>query len=140
MPTERLKCNTCDALILPSTFDKCGGLCMQCFMKENDGYRPAELNSLRERCLYSYFERWNQFKEKSLPSVESNDTINKLCHYIPVIHASVSGFLRVGEGRFDGSANIELLIELKCISDGKLKEYVSELEAFYQELIDVTKT
>jgi len=62
MELEKVECNECDTLILPKTYDKCGGLCMPCYMKNNEGNRPREMmseeikNPLQEKLdgFYSY--------------------------------------------------------------------------------------
>ncbi|OUR86901.1 hypothetical protein A9Q81_27625 [Gammaproteobacteria bacterium 42_54_T18] len=75
-----------------------------------------------------------------MPSKKDGETIIKLSHYLPVIQASISGFLRFGEGSFDGQKNIEWLNQLMSCSEGSLNLYIQELEAFNQELVDATKT
>jgi len=47
-PAEKVNCEKCDAKILQTTYDKCGGLCMRCYQNEhggatrtNESLRPA---------------------------------------------------------------------------------------------------
>ncbi len=138
-PSERTICGVCGAVALQSTFAECGGLCMQCFMKRNYGYRPSELASLRARGLEHYFERWRRFENKRIPFSWFHAPDPKTTHYVPLIQASISGYLRFGEGNFDAGPNIKFLVELKLSSKGKLNAYILELEELVQDLTDLTK-
>ena len=141
MQENKVNCGKCDVLILRSTFDKTCGFCMPCFMELNNGLRPAELSTLKERGLFEYFNRWNSFVKKGVPKIKRNrNIIDKLNHYLPVINASISGYLRFGKGIFDGNKNSEFLAELKVSSEGALLEFLAELERFNNELINATKT
>ncbi len=114
---------------------------MPCFMELNDGLRPAELRSLKGRGLFEYFNRWNTFVKKGVPKIKRNrNIIDKLSHYLPVINASISGYLRFGKGIFDGHKNSEFLVELKESSEGELLEFLAELERFNNELVNASKT
>lgn len=138
---NKVNCSKCDVLFLKSTSDKTGGFCMPCFMELNDGLRPAELSSLKERGLFEYFNRWNTFVKKSVPSVKRNrGIIDKLNHYLPIINASISGYLRFGEGCFEGEKNSIYLTELKACSEGELFVFLTEVEKFNSELANATKT
>ncbi|HEY6020947.1 MAG TPA: hypothetical protein VIY48_13910 [Candidatus Paceibacterota bacterium] len=108
-------------------------------MKRNHGYRPSELASLRARELESYFDRWQRFQNKRVPSSWFHAPDPKVTHYVPLIQAAISGYLRFGEGSFDAGANMRFLDELKATRGAKLKAYVLELEAFVQELMILTK-
>jgi hypothetical protein len=141
MPENKANCSKCDVLFLKSTYDKTGGFCMPCFMELNDGLRPAELNSIKERGLFDYFNRWNAFEKKGVPRIKKNrKMIDKLNHYLPIINASISGYLRFGKGNFEGHKNSEFLVELKVSSEGELLEFLTELERFNSELENSTKT
>ncbi|WP_152614523.1 hypothetical protein [Pseudoalteromonas luteoviolacea] len=140
MQEKKVNCGKCDVLILRATFDKTGGFCMPCFMELNNGLRPTELDALKEKGLFEYFNRWNIFVKNGVPKIKRNlSVIDKLNHYLPVINASISGYLRFGKGSFDGHKNSELLVELKVSSEGELLEFLSEVERFNNELMNVTK-
>ena len=109
-------------------------------MELNDGLRPAELSSLKERGLFEYFNSWNTFVKKGVPKIKRNrNIIDKLNHYLPVINASISGYLRFGKGTFDGHKNSEFLVELKEFSEGDLLEFLVDLERFNNELVNASK-
>jgi hypothetical protein len=137
---NKVNCGKCDVLILRSTLDKTVGFCMPCFMELNDGLRPVELNALKEKGLFELFNRWNSFVKKGVPKIKRNrNIIDKLNHYLPVINASISGYLRFGKGSFDGYKNSELLAELKKSCEGELHEFLAELERFNNELASTIK-
>jgi len=137
---NKVNCGKCDAFILRSTLDKTCGFCMPCFMRLNDGLRPAELSTLKARGLFEYFNSWNSFVKKGVPKINRNrNIIDKLNHYLPVINASISGYLRFGKGIFDGHKNSEFLVELKASSEGELLEFLVEIEKFNNELVEISK-
>lgn len=141
MPENKLNCSRCAALILESTSAKSDGFCLRCFMELNNGLRPNELNSIKERGLLEFFNRWNSFVKKGVPKIKENRKIlAKLSHYLPLINASISGYLRLGKGRFDGEQNSKFLLELKASSEGELFTFLTEVERFNSELINVTET
>lgn len=141
VPENKVNCVKCDSLLLESTACTSGGLCMPCFMELNDGLRPAELKSLRGRGLLEFFNRWNSFVKKGVPKVKRNrKNLDKLNHYLPVINASVSGYLRFGKGCFNGEQNLKFLAELKEESEGELLVFLTETESLNGELINATKT
>lgn len=141
MSEKKVNCFKCDSLLLESTASTSGGLCMPCFMELNDGLRPAEFNSLKRRGLLEFFYRWNSFVKKGVPKVKRNcKNLDKLNHYLPVINTSVSGYLRLGKGCFNGEQNIKFLAELKEGSEGELLVFLTQVESFNNELINATKT
>ncbi len=141
MPENKVNCSKCDSQFLESTSSASGGLCMPCFMGLNDGLRPTELNSLKDRGLLEFFDRWNAFVKKGVPKVKRNrKNLDKLSHYLPVINASVSGYLRFGKGHFNGEQNLNFLAELKEGSEGELLVFLTEAESLNSELINATKT
>ena len=114
---------------------------MPCFMELNDGLRPAELSFLKERGLFEYFIKWNAFVKKGVPRIKSNrGIIDKLNHYLLIINASISGYLRFGKGSFGGEKNANYLEELKSRSEGELLVFLAEVEKFNSELANATKT
>ena len=47
----KVKCQKCGCMILEATAFKCGGICMPCFMKENQGHRPDEIKPKKNKKL-----------------------------------------------------------------------------------------
>lgn len=140
MQDKKVNCSKCNVSCLKSTYETTSGFCMPCFMELNDGLRPAELSSLKERGLFEYFNSWNTFVKKGVPKIKRNrNIIDKLNHYLPVINASISGYLRFGKGTFDGHKNSEFLVELKEFSEGDLLEFLVDLERFNNELVNASK-
>ncbi len=141
MTENKLNCIRCNALFLESTSVKSGGFCLRCFMELNNGLKPNELNSIKERGLLDFFNKWNSFVKKGVPKIKKNRQIlAKLNHYLPLINASISGHLRLGKGRFDGEQNSKFLLELKAGSEGELLMFLTEVEQFNSELINATET
>jgi len=137
----KVNCSECGVLILNDTSKKTEGVYMPCFMKLNDGLRPAELSSLKGRGLYEYFNRWNAFVKKGVPKIKRNrKVVDKLNHYLPLINASISGYLRFGNGSFEGKQNSNYITELKVQSDSEMLLFLTEVERFNAELMSVTKT
>ena len=141
MSDPKLNCRNCNASILTSTFENCSGLCMPCFKRENGGLRPVELASVKARGLYGYFQRWNAFVLEGVPKIKSHRRIvDELNHFLPLISASVSGYLRFGQGAYDGTDCEKFLNRLKSQCDGELLEFLAELDRFNNELVNATKT
>jgi len=141
VPENKVNCIKCDSLLLESTACTSGGLCMPCFIGQSSGLRPAELSSLKGRGLLEFFNRWNLFVKKGVPKVKRNrKNLDKLNHYLPVINASVSGYLRFGKGCFNGEQNLKFIAELKEGSEGELLVFLTEAESLNSELINATKT
>ncbi len=110
-------------------------------MRDNRGFRPAELAALKERGLYDYLERWSRFVERGVPKVKKNrQVVPKLTHFLPLVNASISGFLRFGEGSFDGKTNSEMLEELILECDGELLEFIEEAKSMNSELVRASRT
>lgn len=81
------------------------------------------------------------FCEEGGASVKGNGRIiDKLSHWLPVINASISGYLRCGKGKFDGQKNSDYLVKLKAASEGDILLFLTEIERFNSELVKATKT
>jgi hypothetical protein len=43
--TEKIPCNSCEALILPDTAERTGGLCMPCFQEVQANNEPEDVGT-----------------------------------------------------------------------------------------------
>ena len=140
MVDSKIKCKKCDVLILKNTFSLSGGFCIPCFMKLNNGLKPSQLSSLKERDLFELFLKWDSFVKKGVPQIKRNrKTLDKLNRYLPLINTSISNYFRFGKGHFDGDRNSKYLIELKAESEGELLEFLREVEKFNIEITRLSK-
>ncbi|WP_448547683.1 DMP19 family protein [Thalassotalea fusca] len=67
--TEKVKCNTCDAMILPSTAERNGGLCMPCKQGNRESIESSKEFYRKQKEYDPFRELWTYLVDK----VHSND-------------------------------------------------------------------
>ena len=133
MNEMKVNCTTCGVEILQATFEKCGGLCMQCFMKENNGFKPEEFSRLNDRNLDAFWKEWKIFTEKDVPDTGKKSTNDELAHYIPILAATLNGYFRSESVDLNGKGQMHIISKLQAIKDEIVQDYINELLSFYEK-------
>lgn len=135
MTKDKVKCDLCDSLVLESTKAKCGGYCMRCYMKNNHGFRPLEIDSIKERGLMEKFDQWNNLVREGVPNVRNPLIYEQLNQSVSVLYQSVVSYFRSNVVRYDGNNILKVLAELKSTSNDDVDKYVAKVEGFILGLI-----
>ena len=109
---------------------------MQCFMKENDGFRPEEFSQLNDRNLDAFWMEWKIFIEKGIPDTGEKYINDELSHYIPILAATLNGYFRSESADLGGKGQAYVISKLKAIEEETAKSYINELFSFYERAIE----
>ncbi|VAW78940.1 hypothetical protein MNBD_GAMMA12-3236 [hydrothermal vent metagenome] len=109
-------------------------------MKSNHGFRPSELEAIRERGLSEQLHQWNDIVRRGIPKIRNPSISQRLNQSIPIVYSSVTAYFRSRDMTLEGNSILKLLTEFKSISDSGLEQYISKIEFFMLGLISATKS
>ena len=135
MIQNKAKCDSCDSLVLESTKTKCGGCCMRCYMTKNHGFRPSEIDSIKERGLLEKFNQWNDLVRQGVPNVRNPLISEQLNQCVSEVYQSVVEYFRSNVVSYDDNNILKVLAEPKSTSNGEVNQYAVIVEGFILGLI-----
>lgn len=139
MALNNFQCSSCDVSILEKTRDECGGLCMPCFMRLNNGFKPSQIKSIESRGLSNIAEKWVSLLRQGRPNIRNPIISSMGLDAFPIVHNAIDDYIRAKTDTFESDKVLTILKELKLLPDEELKQYISSVEEFVVELIRVSK-
>ena len=131
----KVQCDFCKTDILESTKLRSNGFCTPCFMESNYGFRPFEMESLKERGLTELAIEWKEIINSGKPNERNPLKAEKLNKGYSEIYLYLEDYFLSKNAKLKGNEILRVITELKPIANFEIKQLISKVESLTIKLM-----
>ena len=135
MTTDKVQCGSCKSSILESTKLRSNGFCTPCFMELNYGFRPSEVDSLKERGLIELAIEWKKIIRSGKPNERNPLKAEKLNKGYSEIYLYLEDYFLSNNSKLRGNEILNIMIELEPIANSEIKNLISKVKSLTMKLM-----
>ena len=135
MTTDKAQCGSCKSSILESTKLRSNGFCTPCFMELNYGFRPSEVDSLKERGLIELGIEWKKIIRSGKPNERNPFKAEELNKGYSEIYLHLEDYFLSKNAKLKGNEILRVITELKPIANSEIKQLISKVESLTIKLM-----